>query len=314
MAIRTVFFGSPEFAVPSLRALATDPRFQVPLVVTQPDRPAGRGRRLVEPAVKVAATDLDLAVWQPMTLRSDEAVDRLRDIKPDLFVVVAYGEIFRRAVLDIPAHGCLNIHPSLLPKYRGSSPIPAAILNGDATTGVSIIRMVRKLDAGPILAQREIRLNGTETSGQLSERLGDLAAVLLPDVAAAWCEGTIEPVEQSDDNAIVTRELAKYDGQLDWTESARQLERQVRAYSPWPATWTTLDGRRLVVHSAEVWPEIPHANPGQIFEDNRHVLVACGEESLCLVQVQPEGKKIMLAEDWFRGLRGDARPTFDAAD
>ncbi len=266
---------------------------------------------MIEPSVKVAAQDLDLDVWQPETLRSDEAVERLKNTNPDVFVVVAYGEIFRRGTLDIPAHGCLNVHPSLLPKYRGSSPIPAAILNGDQTTGVSIIKMVRKLDAGPIVAQREVHLRGTETAGHLSERLAELAATILPDAAKAWCEGATEPVAQDDEHAIITRELTKADGQLDWSASARQLERQVRAYSPWPTAWTTLDARRLVVHSSEVWPEIPNANPGELFEDNRHVLVACGQESLCLVQVQPEGKKIMLAEDWFRGLRRDTRRQFE---
>ena len=165
MSVRIIFFGSPEFAVPTLRSLADDERFDIVAVVTQPDRAAGRGRRLVEPPVKSAAVERSIAVWQPQTLRSPEIADRLKSANPDLFVVVAYGEIFRREALAIPKHGCLNVHPSLLPRYRGSSPIQASILNGDRSTGVSVIEMVRKLDAGPIVAQCEVELRGDETGG-----------------------------------------------------------------------------------------------------------------------------------------------------
>lgn len=303
MPIRVVFFGSPEFAVPSLRSLASDVRFDVALVVTQPDRPAGRGRRTAEPAVKTAASSLGLAVWQPDTLRSDESLKRLSGLASDLFVVVAYGEVFRRAVLEIPNQGCLNVHPSLLPKYRGSSPIQAAILNGDAVSGVSIIQMVRQLDAGPIVARSEVALIGRETGGELSDRLAAVAAEMLPAVANAWCEGRVVAVPQDDALATFTRELTRADGNINWRRAAEQIERQIRAYSPWPTSWTTRSGHRLVVHAAEVGPELPGSQPGSIIIDYRHILVACGQGTLRLVDVQPEGRKPMPAEAWFRGLR-----------
>ncbi len=265
MPVSVVFFGSPEFAVPSLRALSNDTRFKLELVVTQPDRQAGRGRRMVEPAVKSAARDLNIAIWQPETLRSDDAADTLTSIKPDLFIVVAYGEIFRRSILRIPLHGCLNIHPSLLPLYRGSSPIQAAILNGDPTTGVSIIEMVRRLDAGPILARQEIGLDGTETGGELGQKLAALAAGMLPDVASEWCNGEIVGSPQNETGATFTRELTKADGRINWTRSASEIERQIRAFSPWPTAWTIMDGRRLVVHTSETRPISHRCNPGISF-------------------------------------------------
>ncbi len=261
--------------------------------------------------MKTAAQALSIDVWQPRSLRSQEAIDRLEATNPDIFIVVAFGEIFRGSVLSLPAHGCLNIHPSLLPRYRGSSPIPAAILNGDRETGVSLIEMVKKLDAGPIVAQRELILTGRESGVQLSQVLADLAAEMLPDVMESWVAGELSSVPQDDEEATYTRELTKADGNVDWTKPAVEIERQVRAYSPWPSSWSSFDGRRLVIHSSEVWPELHGAEPGSVFMDNRHVLVACGQESLCLIEVQPEGKKSMPADAWFRGLRTEGTPRFD---
>ena len=311
MSVSVVFFGSPDFAVPSLRALSNDARFKLELVVTQPDRQAGRGRRVVEPAVKSAAIELNVAIWQPETLRSDDAVDTLSSIKPDLFIVVAYGEIFRRSILRIPQHGCLNIHPSLLPLYRGSSPIQAAILNGDPQTGVSIIEMVRRLDAGPVVAQQVVRLECTETGGELSQKLAAVAAGMLPDVASDWCNGEIVSSPQDETGVTFTRELTKADGRINWTRSASEIERQIRACSPWPTAWTIMDGRRLVVHAAEIRPAHMDVTPGSVFTNEGCVLVACGRESLRLVLIQPEGKNKMSAEAWFRGLRRDMVTRFD---
>ncbi len=306
MSFRTIFFGSPEFAVPTLCSLADDDRFDVVAVVTQPDRTAGRGRRPVAPPVKTEATSRSIPVWQPDTLRSPETVEQLQSAAADLFVVVAYGEIFRRVVLAMPRFGCLNVHPSLLPKYRGSSPISAAISNGDRTTGVSIIQMVRKLDAGPIVAQQEFELSGDETGGTLSTDLAKLAAEMMPDVAAQWCSGWIEPRPQNENAATFTRELTKADGRIDWTQGAIEIERQVRAYAPWPTAWTTLDGLRIVIHAAAVSIQRVAQDTGTIVLDGRRVVVACGDGCLELRQVQPEGKRAMRAEDWWRGLRAGA--------
>ncbi len=314
MPLRVVFFGSPEFALPSLRAIHADDRFAIVLVVTQPNRVGGRGRRVIEPPVKSVATELGLEVLQPVTLRSDDAELQLSEVEPHLFVVVAYGEILRRSVLQIPTHGCLNVHPSLLPKYRGSSPIQAAILNGDHSTGVSIIQMARRLDSGPILAQRELMLNGSETGASLSVALANLAGLMLPDVAVAWCAGQILSTPQDETQVSVTRELTKADGQIDWRRPAVQIERQVRAYEPWPAAWTTIEGRRLVIHQAARGPNDLAAAPGTILTVGGSVVVTCGHGSLRLIDVQPEGKQPMTAPAWLRGSQADHQPRFDLID
>ncbi len=224
---------------------------------------------------------------------------------------MAYGEIFRREVLSIPTYDCLNVHPSLLPKYRGSSPIQATILNGDQTTGVSIIQMVRKLDAGPITAQEQIDLHGDETGGSLSVVLADLAARVLPDAAARWCDGLIEAEPQNDVDASITRELTKSDGRIDWTKSAVEIERHVRAYSPWPTAWTTLDGRRLVIHAASVSTHSGSGASGSIELEGRSVLVFCGDGVLELLEVQPEGRQKMDAAAWWRGLKSSDPISFE---
>jgi methionyl-tRNA formyltransferase len=305
-----IFFGSPQFAVPSLDALADNARISVDLVVTQPDRRAGRGRGFVAPPVKAAAESRGLAVWQPETLRSDEAVARLYSVNADLFVVVAYGELFQRRVLAIPGHGCLNVHPSLLPRYRGSAPIQTAILNGDQETGVSIIQMVRRLDAGPIVAQERVPLDRTETGGTLSDTLADVAGRMLPAVVLDWCAGRIAARAQDDELATVTRELTKADGEIDWRNDAAAIERQIRAFQPWPTAWTMLDGKRVVIERAEFNPHELDLPSGALVAEQPAVLVACGTDSLKLLEVRPEGKRPMPADAWFRGIHSKSHPHF----
>jgi len=309
--LRIVFFGSPQFAVPALQALASSDQFSVNLIVTQPDRPAGRGREIVEPPVKLAAAALEIPVWQPTTLRSDEALQRLSAIDADLFIVVAYGEFFQRATLALPRYGCLNVHPSLLPRYRGSSPIQAAILNGDSETGTSIIKMVRKLDAGPILAQQRYALTSSETGGSLAVELARISAQMLPSVAADWCFQRIQALPQDEDEASYTRELTKADGGLDWHETATTVERKVRAYSPWPTAWTRIGGRRLVIAECAAEGRNWAMLPGSVVVEQRAVFVACGAGSIRLLTVQPEGKRAMTASDWIRGLRSVENLRFD---
>jgi len=303
MAISVVFLGSPAFAVPSLRALASDARFTIPLVVTQPDRPAGRGRQPRPPAVKEAALELGLPVFQPETLRDPDAVEQLATVAPDVMVVVAYGEILRQVVLDLAPHGCLNVHPSLLPRYRGSSPVQAAILNGDAETGVSIIKLIRHMDAGPIVAQRRIPLDGTETAGTLSERLANLAAEMLPDVVAGWVAGKLNAVPQDDEAATYTRELTTAGARIDWRQDAAAIERLVRAMQPWPKAWSILEGRRLAILACDISQAVSTESPGTINFTAQPPRVSTGSTDLLLLRVQPEGKREMSAEDWARGVR-----------
>jgi methionyl-tRNA formyltransferase len=312
--LRIVFFGSPQFAVPTLQALAADDEFSVDLVVTQPDRPAGRGRGIVEPPAKIAASALGISVWQPTTLKSADALERLSAMGADLFIVVAYGELFQRAVLALPSHGCLNVHPSLLPRYRGSSPIQAAILNGDSETGVSIIKMVRRLDAGPIVAQQRFRLVGNDTGGSLTDELASVSARMMPSVAIDWCSRGIQALPQNDEEASYTRELTKADGGIDWREDAAAIERKARAYWPWPTAWTRFGGRRVAIVECAVEGRKSAQLAGSITVEQRAIFVACGTDSIRLVTVQPEGKRAMTASDWFRGLRGIDDPRFDELD
>lgn len=303
--LRIIFLGSPELAIPSLDALARHPEIDVRLVVTQPDRPAGRGRRLTPPPVRVAAEALGIDVIQPETLRDPDALDRLRQEQPDLLVVVAYGEILRRSALELAPLGCLNVHPSLLPLYRGATPIPAAILHGDATTGISIMKLVRALDAGPLVAQCAIGVAADDTTGTLTTRLAELAAEMLPAVALAYARGQREPVEQDDRVATYTREWTTADGRIDWGRPAIEIERLVRATTPWPVAWTTVDGERLRIVGARVADlESSPGPPGDVVLNSGLVIVHSGDADLILDQVQPAGKRVMPAIDWWRGRHG----------
>jgi methionyl-tRNA formyltransferase len=247
-----VFMGTPQFAVPSLRALAGGP-YNI-TVVTQPDKPAGRGGRLTPPPVKVLAQELGLPVLQPPTLKDPGFRARLAEMQPDVTVLVAYGEYVAPALLDLPKHGSLNLHPSLLPRWRGSTPIQSAILAGDEVTGVSIIRMDRGLDTGPILAQRSAPVAPGETYPELSARLAKMGAELLAETLPRWLKGEIEPTPQPDEGATLTRSLSKEDGLLDWSAPAEELARRVRAFQPWPGTHTYWQGRLLKIIRARPAP------------------------------------------------------------
>jgi methionyl-tRNA formyltransferase len=304
--VRIAFLGSPEFAVPSLRALAESPQLDVSLVITQPDRPAGRGRRFAAPPVKLAAQALDLPVLQPQSMRATGALDALRAAPPDLLVVVAYGEFLRRAVLEAAPHGALNVHPSLLPRYRGAAPIPAAILHGDVQTGVSIIKLVRRMDAGPIVAQQEMDITSSDTTASLSARLAQQAALLLPDICAAWVAGAVTAREQDESAATYTHEWTKDDARIDWHAPADAIERLTRAAQPWPVAWTIADGERLQLLRAALDPAFADdvLPPGTVRLVDGRVFIQTGSARLELVEVQPAGKRAMSAGDWWRGRRG----------
>ncbi len=303
MVLEIVFFGTADFAVPILRALAGDPRFVVRLVVTQPDRPAGRGQRPSAPPVKRAGLELGLEVWQPEGLRLPESRRRLEGEATDLYVVAAYGEILPRTVLRLPRIGAVNIHPSLLPKYRGASPVQAAILNGDEETGVTFIEMSARMDAGPILAQFRVPIFPGETAGELSARLAVLAAEKLPEVLIQYARGELIPVPQDETAASYTRPLRKEDGRIDWTRPAEEIERLVRAMQPWPRAWTTVDGERLVVLHVDISQESTSLQPGHIRADSDRLLVGTGTAPVILTQVLPEGRKPMSGIAWWHGAR-----------
>jgi len=300
--------GTPALAVPALRRLAAAGYLLT--VVTQPDRPAGRGSALTPPPVKSAALELGLSVLQPPTLRDPAVVAALRALAPAAIVVFAYGEILRRAILDLPPYGCLNLHPSLLPRWRGPTPINAAILAGDRVTGVSIIRMDPGMDSGPLLAQERAPLLPDDTAATLGARLAEQGAALLVTTLSRHLRGATVAQPQPAAGVTVCRLLDKADGQLDWRQPAAALDRQVRAYDPWPGTSTHWGTRRLKVPAVRLLPDLsPAVNldpPGTVrrLRDldplaegaGRRLVVACGAGWLELTRLQLEGKAVQTAD------------------
>lgn len=297
-----VFMGTPPFAVPSLQALARD--YEVAAVVTQPDRPARRGRKLTPSAVKKAALELGLPVLQPASLREEEAVAELTRLAPRVMVVAAYGQILRPQVLAIPPSGVLNVHPSLLPKYRGASPIAGALLAGEQQTGVTIMLMDEGMDTGPILSQITVDIDPQDTTGSLGERLAGLGAELLTDVLPAWLEGRIEAQAQDDAQATYTKPISKGDGVIDWSLPAVDIWHRVRAYNPRPGARTWWKGDQLKVMRARPLPDWKgEAKAAGVVQSDSGVAVATGEGALLLEEIQLAGKRAMLAEDFVRGQR-----------
>lgn len=299
---RIVFMGTPEFAVPALQALVE--HHEVAGVVTQPDRPAGRGRAMAASPVKEAAVAHGLPIFQPETLRAPEAVGHLAEWQPELIVVAAFGQILRPSVLALPPHGCLNIHASLLPRYRGAAPIPAAILAGDQATGVTLMQMDEGLDTGPILAQAELPIAADDSTGSLTAKLAHLGARLMIESLPAWLGGDLQPQPQDNSQATYCRPLRKVDGQVDWNREAVQLDRQVRACDPWPGAYTTWQGQRLKLLRVRPWPEWPvEEMAGQVVRLEAGIGVVTGQGLLELLEVQLAGKKPMAGEMFAIGQR-----------
>lgn len=299
--MRLVFMGSPEFGRTVLEGLLG--HFDVVGVVTQPDRPAGRGRRPQPPPVKQLALEAGLPLIQPARLRDPEAMDQLRAWAPDLIVVAAYGQILRPEVLNLPPHGCLNVHASLLPRWRGASPVQYAILHGDEVTGVTIMLMDEGLDTGPILSQRETPIGPEETAGELAARLAHLGAELLVETIPRYVSGELRPRPQDDSLATLAPRLTKEQGRLDWRKPAEALARQVRAFEPWPGSYFDLNEKRILVRRAHAQPLDKRLPPGTVVEIDGRPAVATPEGALVLDVVQPGGKRPMPGDAFLRGAR-----------
>lgn len=299
---RVVFMGTPGFAVPALRAMAETQ--DVVGVVTQPDAPAGRGGRLAAPPVKEFALQHGLSVLQPDSLKSPESVAHVADLRPDVIVVAAYGHILRRNMLDLPPAGCVNVHASLLPRWRGASPISAAIAAGDDVTGVTIMKMDAGLDSGPLIAQRGEPIAADDTTGSLTHRLALLGADLLAETLPLFLDGAITPVAQDESRVTLCRTLKKDDGRLDWSRPAAELERHVRAMAPWPGAFTAWNGKLLKVLRAAAAPRaVTGIGHGRVALERDRVFVACGDGAIELLEVQLEGKKAVAAGEFARGHR-----------
>ena len=294
--MRVVFFGSPEFAVPTLQSLAASPAFEVALVVTQ----GAKGKSPVE----VAADALELPVYKPETLRDAASRDPLVAAEPDLFVVAAFGLIFRQRTLDIPRLGSINVHPSLLPKYRGASPIVAAIAAGDRETGVALMVMDAGIDTGAVVSQERMPVGDDDTSESLGGRLARMGAEMAVRDIPRWVEGELVALPQASSGASLTRTLSKADGWIDWTRAAVDIERHVRAMWLWPRAWTTIQGSPVQIHGAEVVGiENGEYEPGDVVSARRRLIVACGEDALEIETVEPAGRRAMAASAYLNGVR-----------
>ncbi len=305
--IRVVFMGTPDLARTVLAALASSGDFDVTAVVAQADKPTGRGLQLTHPPVKVEATSRGLAVMQPVRARDPGFLKALRELAPDVIVVAAYGQILPQELLDIPRHGCVNVHTSLLPRWRGAAPIQWALAAGDAETGVTLMRMEAGLDTGPTFAEVRTPIVPAETGQTLHDRLAALGAALLCEALPRYVAGALPLRTQPSEGVTYARKITREDGRLDWNQSAECLDRRLRAFTPWPGAFTFVPGeirpKLLKVHAAEPIAG-PFGEPGKVVGDGRSgLVVACGTGALRLTEVQPEGGRRMTAEQFLAGHR-----------
>jgi methionyl-tRNA formyltransferase len=310
-----VFIGTPAFAVPSLHALARDGH-SIAAVITQPDRPAGRQRTPRPPPVKIAALELAITVLQPANLRDSDTLKRLRELSPEVMVVVAYGQILRRPVLDIPARGVLNVHPSLLPRWRGASPIPAAILGGDDLTGVTVMLMDAGMDSGPILTQSAVAIDDSDIAASLSDTLSHAGASLLAETLPRWLAAEIVPQPQDESQATTCPLLRKEDGAIDWGLPAIDIWRRVRAFNPWPGAFTFLGAHLLRIWRAQPLAFSSSEEPGRVLDldeqwanelppnirNQAAFAVQTGSGVVVPLEVQRAGRRILTAAEFLRGM------------
>lgn len=312
-ALRIVFCGTPEFAVPSLRRLAERPEFSVQAVITQPDRPRGRGQNVSVSPVKAAALELGLHVYQPETIKSESSQEFLKRAAPDAGVIIAYGQIIPARLLTIPRLGWLNLHASLLPRYRGAAPIHWAIANGESVTGLTTMQIDAGMDTGPTLLRREVQIGQDETAPELASRMSVLGADLVADSLLRFDRGEISPAAQESAAATYAPILKKEDGRIEWRRPAREIYNRMRGFTPWPGSYTTFRGQ-----ACHLWgrPETsavagPNMEPGEIVSSGKQISVACGEGTrLRLESVQIEGRRKTTAAEFANGARLTLRERF----
>jgi methionyl-tRNA formyltransferase len=310
-SLRIIFMGTAELSCASLEKLSADKNFQIVAVVTQPDKPKGRELKLTPSPVKVLAERLNLPVLQPLKARDEKFIAELRELKPDLMVVVAYGQILPQTLLDVPSHGCLNVHTSLLPKYRGAAPIQWAIADGEPETGVTIMKMDAGLDTGPILSTRRTPILATDDSQVLHDRLAQLGAELLAETIPDYVAGKISPQPQPTSASTYAAKIKKEDGRIDWNMPAQKIWNRLRAFTPWPGAFTFFNGKLIKILKASLAKEVSHQGlpihaaglaVGTILSaDHKGILVLCGQDSLMIHELQREGGKRLSAEQFLIG-------------
>ncbi len=296
---KIIFMGTPDFAVPGLKSLASDNRFEIVSIITQEDKPVGRKQELLATPIKKIALELGLPVLQPRRLK--DIANELQELAPDFIVVIAYGQILTEAVLNIPKVACINVHASLLPKYRGAACLQAPILNGDQETGVTIMLMDKGLDTGDILRQEKISLAGDENLEIVHDKLSIIGANILGDTLINFADKKITPQKQDDSLTSYVKVIDKKDGQIDWNNAAEIIERKVRAFTPWPSTFTYLAGKLVKIIKAKVTKNNNDLAIGQIFSEDKGLLVKCGQNALLILELQLEGKKVTDSQSFLAG-------------
>jgi len=298
--LRTVFMGTPDFALQTLQGLI-DAGCNMVGVYTQPDRPKGRGKQLAAPPVKELALQYDIPVYQPLKLRQPEAVAELEALAPDLIVVVAYGQILPKSALDIPAHGCINVHASLLPKYRGAAPINKAIIDGETETGITTMYMDVGLDTGDMLIKKSLSIGPEETAGELHDRLASLGRETMEETLQQLCAGTLQREVQDDEQSTYASMMKKEDGRIDWSRSSLEIHNHVRGLDPWPGAYTSLNGELLKL--ARTSPDVTDGGQAGsvVSADSNGVRIACGSGTLLIKELQLAGRKRLAAGDFLRG-------------
>lgn len=300
--IRIIFIGAPDFGIPTLEALSKDERFEITAVITQPDMPVGREQILTPTPVKVIAKKYDWLILQPKKIK--EITKQIKNIQPDVIIVIAYSQIIPEEILAIPKYGCINLHGSLLPKYRGSAVIQASILNNDKETGLTVMRMDNKLDTGPILAQIAIPIDANDTYGSLYDKLSAIAPDFFIKTLIKYIQNEIAPQAQDETTASYVKQITKSDGLIDWNKKADEIKRLVNAMNPWPSAWTWQNGKQLKIISVQSNPiEINTYKPGKTFIYNRGLAVQCGQDALIINKLQLEGKKELTSQEFLTGQR-----------
>lgn len=298
--MRVVFMGTPDFSVPALENIAK--KYEIVAVVTQQDRPKGRGHKMQYTPVKEKAIELEIPVYQPKRVKDHEFVDILKTLKPDVIVVIAFGQILSKEILELPKYGCINVHASLLPKYRGAAPIQWAVINGDKKSGVTTMYMAEGLDTGDIIDTSEIVLDEKETGGSLFDKLADLGGKLILNTLDKLETGTATRTRQDDARSTYAGKITKELGKIDFTKSAAEIERLIRGLNPWPSAFTYMDDKMLKIWNADVLEETVEEDPGTITEVNKKFIkVATGEGYLLLKEIQLEGKKRMNVTSFLNG-------------
>lgn len=303
--IKTIFMGTADFAIPSFKAVLSDPRFEVLAVFTQPDKAIGRSGKLQKTPIKKIAEEHNIKVYQPEKIRDFSVYENnafpLQDV--DIIIVVSYAQIIPQAILEIPKYGCINVHGSLLPKYRGSSCIQASILNGDEKSGVTIMKMDAGMDTGNILKKIELNIDKKETTETLFKKISDLGGENLTDTIVDYIDGKIKPEVQDNSKSSVVKKTKKEDGKIDWNNTANHIERQIRAMTSWPGAWTNIDGKFIKILEADIYLEKINEEKeiGKIFNIKNDLIVKCGDGYLQINKLQIEGKKPISDKDFING-------------